>query len=95
MIIVPVRAGARYSHQRFSVQLGDNLVDFRLDWNYLYDRWAVNLDIEGVRVLSGGILAAGAAVNRHVEGMGALYFIGDDATVDNLGKNNQLVWVDE
>lgn len=94
MIEIPLQAGAQNSHQRFAVQLGDNLVDFRLDWNFLYDRWAVNLSIEGASILSGGILAAGAAVNRHAPDMGRLYFVGEDATLDNLGKSNTLVWID-
>ncbi len=95
MIEVPLQGGAKNSHQRFSIQLGKNLVDFRIDWNYLYNRWALNLSIEGVDVLSGGILSAGAAVNRYVPGMGRLYFVGEDATLDNLGKSNTLVWLDE
>jgi len=95
MIEIPLQSGAINSHQRFSIQLGNNLVDFRLDWNYLYNRWLVNITIEGVAKLSGGVLAAGGTINRSVTDMGRLYFVGDDATLDNLGQSNHLVWVDE
>lgn len=94
MITIPLQAGAVNSHQRFSVQLGKNLVDFRMDWNYLTNRWLVNLEIEGVTVLSGGVLAAGGIINRSMPEIGILFFNGNDATVDNLGIENSLVWVD-
>ncbi len=92
MIVIPLRSGAKNAHQVFSIQLGENLVDFKINWNHLTNRWGIDLSIDGVKKLSGGILAAGGAVNRYVPNMGTLYFLGDDATLDNLGSANQLVW---
>lgn len=95
MIEIPLVSGIENSHQEFSVQLGENLFEFTLDWNYLYNNWSVGIDIDGDRIVSGSVLAAGSCVNRHTTGIGKLYFIGIDATVENLGKQNQLVWISD
>lgn len=95
MIEIPLQAGVENSHQVFDVQLGDHLFGFELDYQYLYDRWLVNIDVDGERLISGSVLAAGSCLNRSADKYGLIYFIGDDATIDNIGKQNSLVWVEK
>ena len=95
MILIPLLSGHENSHQRFSIQLGDNLLDFRLDWIYYYRFWSMSISVEGVNRLSGGVLSAGTVVNRHVIDLGVLTFEGSDATLNNLGKDNKLIWSPE
>lgn len=93
MIEIPLQAGVENSHQVFDVQLGDNLFGFELDYQYLYQRWLVNIDVDGERIISGSVLAAGSCLNRGAGENGLIYFVGDDATIDNIGKQNSLIWV--
>lgn len=100
MIEIPLTGGAVNSHQKFSAQLGDVLVDFVL--NYItrkdsdsFGTWSLDAYVSGVLVAGGMMLEAGAVINRHYQaGIGRLSFIGDEATLDNLGAANFLVWED-
>lgn len=91
--VIPLVGGAVNAHQKFSSQLGDNLVEFEL--NFLQSgQWSANLSIEGVVIASGVMLEPNAdiiAVNQL--NIGQLIFIGLDTTLDNLGTDNTLIWV--
>jgi len=92
--VIPLEGGAVNAHQEFSVQLGDNLVQFQL--NFLQTgQWSCNLSIEGVVIVAGAMLEPNAdiiAVNQLT--IGQLVFIGADTTLDNLGIDNTLLWVE-
>lgn len=94
MNIIPVSGGSLNSHQRFEVQLGDNLATMVLNWKTLTELWSLDIEIEGVRIVSGAILLPGSdIINVWQAGIGRLVLNGDVPTLDNLGKNNQLVWI--
>ncbi len=90
---IPLSGGAINSHQRIIIQLGDNLLEFNL--NYLQSsQWTVDIDREGVRLITGAMLEPNADLTQAYPalGIGSLVFIGDDTTLDNLGSANQLIW---
>lgn len=97
MINIPLVGGAANAHQIFTVQLGSNFLQFTL--NYITvagPAWSLDIDREGVRLVSGAMLEPGADIIQHYNaGIGKLIFVGDDVTLDNLGANNSLVWVAE
>lgn len=97
MIQIPLVGGAANAHQIFSIQLGSNFLQFTL--NYITEAgpaWSLDIDREGVRLASGAMLEPGADIIQHYNaGIGRLFFIGDDVTLDNLGINNSLVWATE
>ncbi len=91
---IPLSGGAINSHQRIIIQLGDNLLEFNL--NYLQSgQWSVDIDREGVRLITGAMLEPNADLTQAYPALdiGNLIFIGDDTTLDNLGSANQLIWV--
>ena len=53
--------------------------------------------VDGEYLATGLMLASGANIIAYnqLEGFGKLIFIGDDATLDNLGINNKLVYVED
>ena len=91
-MIIPLVGGAVNSHQLFSVQLGDNLVEFEL--NYIQTgQWVANLSIEGLPIASGVMLEPNADIIKVYQlDIGQLIFIGTDTTLDNLGIDNSLFW---
>lgn len=93
-MIIPLIGGAVNAHPLFSVQLGDNLVEFEL--NYIQTgQWVVNLSQEGVIIAAGLMLEPNADITRNYNlNIGQLVFIGDDTTLDNLGVDNRLVWIE-
>ena len=96
MAIIPLTAGAENSHQRFSVQLGDSLIAFEVDFISYLDApaWSMNLTRGGVRLASGAMLEPGSDVIKSYQaGIGQLVFTGKDVTLDNLGIDNFLVWI--
>lgn len=95
MNIIPLQGGAANAHQSFTAQLGDSLVDFRL--NYIQTgQWVCDLSIEGEGVAQGLMLEPGCDMLSHYNlGIGQLVLTGDEPTLDNLGASNKLVWVPE
>lgn len=90
---IPLIGGAVNAHHTFSVQLGDRLIGFRL--NYLQTgQWVVDLSENNVVIAAGLNLESECDI---IEGynlaLGQLVFIGDDTTLNNLGINNGLFWV--
>lgn len=98
MLTIPLSAGASNAHQRFSVQLGDNLIDFEIDYISYLDSpaWSMTLRRDGSVLVAGAMLEPGCDVIRgYGAGIGMLIFTGKDATLDNLGLDNALTWVEE
>lgn len=92
--IIPVSGGSLNAHQRFEVQLGDNLTTMILNWRTLTEVWSLDIEVEGVRIVSGALLLPGSDIIEVWQtNLGRLVVNGDKPTLDNLGKNNQLVWV--
>lgn len=92
MIQIPLSTNA---HQTFQIQLGDNLVQFDLNWLTLNQVWNCDILVEGVTLAAGITLVSNAElVETYETGLGGkLYMVGDEPTLDNLGVSNQLVWV--
>ncbi|EKT8868817.1 hypothetical protein QEM16_005367 [Pseudomonas putida] len=96
MITIPLTAGVGNAHQRFSVQLGDNLISFEIDFISYLDApaWSMNLTRGGVRIASGVMLEPGSdIIQSYRAGIGQMVFTGKDVTLDNLGVDNSLVWI--
>lgn len=93
---IPLDGGSVNAHTTFEIQLGDNLVEFEIDYRTITDSWSINLLREGVRIVNGAMLEPGADIiapwGLH-ETIGRLIFTGDVTTLDNLGTANTLVWV--
>lgn len=101
MLTIPLESGAANAHQRFSIQLGDNFLDFRIDYitrsesSSGFAPWVLDISREGELLAAGLALVPGSNIAEHMaEDIGALYFVGDQPTLDNLGKSNSLVWDD-
>lgn len=96
MIAIPLAAGVDNAHQRFSVQLGDSLIAFEIDFISYLDApaWSMNLARGGVRLVSGAMLEPGSdIIQSYRAGIGQMVFTGKDVTLDNLGIDNFLVWI--
>lgn len=96
MYVIPLRPGAINAHQQFSLQLGDNLIEFEVDFISYLDApaWSMNLIRDGSRLVSGAMLEPGSdVIQSYRTGIGQMVFTGDDVTLDNLGVSNFLVWV--
>lgn len=94
MITIPLLNGAANAHQRFTIQLGDNLLEFTLNYVTTYGpAWSVDIAREGVTLVSGAMLEPNAVITDGYEaGIGRLVFVGEDVTLDNLGLDNSLLW---
>ncbi|WJV25922.1 MULTISPECIES: phage baseplate plug family protein [Pseudomonas] len=96
MFTIPLAAGVDNSHQRFSVQLGESLIAFEIDFVSYLDApaWSMNLSRGGVRLASGVMLEPGSdIIEVYRAGIGQMVFTGSDVTLDNLGIDNNLVWI--
>lgn len=98
MIEITLKSGSENAHQRFTQKLGDNLLEFRV--NYLaYQEaplWALDIYRDGAPVALGLGLNAGAVLTEAhnlPSDIGRLVFVGAEATLNNLGKDNHLVWL--
>lgn len=85
--------------QEFSAQLGANLLRFKIQWLTQYAAFRVDiLRADNTPLTQGRILNVGADLldglyPTPAEGeFGTLELVGDEATPDNLGINNSLVW---
>lgn len=96
MIQIPLEGGSINAHQRLVIQLGDNLLELRL--NYLQSgQWSMNVLREGIVLCAGAMLEPNADVIQAwnlQEDIGRLIFTGLETTLDNLGIDNKLVWVE-
>jgi hypothetical protein len=95
MKVIPLKGGSVNAHQQITVQLGDNLLEFNV--NYLQSgQWAVDISREGVELISGAMLEPNADLTQVFQplGLGRLIFTGTDTTLDNLGSDNRLTWIE-
>lgn len=93
MLTIPLLAGAVNAHQTQFVQLGDNFLEFKINYITRFGCWSVDIFNEGVSVAYGAMLVPGSdIVGVYNAGIGRLIFIGDEPTLDNLGTANSLVW---
>lgn len=97
MITIPLLNGADNAHQEFNVQLGDNFLQFVV--NYVTEAgpaWSVDISREGVTLINGAMLEPNATITDNYNAdIGRLVFVGDDVTLDNLGVDNKLVWISD
>ncbi|MDD2054919.1 hypothetical protein NPS46_20435 [Pseudomonas putida] len=96
MLTIPLAAGVGNAHQRFVVQLGDNLIAFEIDFISYLDApaWSMSLARGGARLASGVMLEPGSdIIQSYRTGIGQMVFTGKDVTLDNLGIDNSLVWI--
>ena len=96
MYVIPLRPGAINAHQRFSLQLGENLIEFEVDFISYLDApaWSMNLTRDGSRLVSGAMLEPGSdVIQSYRAGIGQMVFTGADVTLNNLGVDNFLVWI--
>ena len=94
MITIPLKSGAANAHQTLNIQLGDNFLEFTLNYVTLFGpAWSVDIRREGELLVAGAMLEPGGDIIETYEaGIGKLYFFGAEVTLDNLGKDNTLVW---
>lgn len=95
---IPLSGGAANSHQTFSCQLGDNYLDFTLNYVTYTDTpgWSLDIVSDGTSIVSGAMLVPGCdIIQNYRAGIGRLIFVGEPVTIDNLGVDNHLVWVNE
>lgn len=97
MIEIPLLAGASNAHQRFTIQLGDNNLEFIVNYvTTIGPAWSVDVYRDGTLLIAGAMLEPGALLTQNYEaGIGRLVFFGSPVTLDNLGIANQLVWIAE
>jgi len=95
---IPLTNGSANAHQEFTLQLGDNYLDFQI--NYISytgtPAWTMNILRDGTPLVLGAMLVPGADVTSgYTADIGRFVFVGDEVTLDNPGKDNHLVWVSE
>ncbi|MGL5223569.1 MAG: phage baseplate plug family protein [Plesiomonas shigelloides] len=98
METVKLKAGTVNSHYKFSQQLGDNYLDFVQNYISYTDVPAWSLDIyrDGSALALGAMLEPGCdVIESYRAGIGRLVFTGKSVTLDNLGIDNQLIWVED
>ncbi len=96
MISIPLSNGAVNAHQIFQVELGDNTVEFYVNWNTTEEYWSADLYVEGELKCAGVILLVGdELLGVYNAGLGRLVMAGTDPTLDNLGTDNQLIWISD
>lgn len=99
MIVVPLLAGVANAHQRFTQRLNGWLVRFEVDYiSYTKSPyWSLSMYQDGTPMAVGMPLNTGALLldNQPIKDFGRLVFVGEEATLDNLGIANTLVWIPE
>lgn len=99
MIEIALKSGSENAHQRFTQRLGSNLLEFRVNYLAYQDAplWVLDIYRDGSPIALGLGLNAGAVMTEGhnlPDDIGRLIFVGAEATLDNLGKDNHLVWLE-
>ena len=97
MIEIPLRNGVQNTHQRFSLRVGVNMLEFRVNYISYLDHPAWSLDVlrDGATLIAGVMLEPNAEISKgYRAGIGRLFFIGQEVTLDNLGVDNNLIWTE-
>lgn len=96
MIEVPLRGGAANAHQEFTMLLGDNTLDFTLNYVTQYNAWSLDISRDDVSLVRGAMLEPSSDIIKTYNAqIGKLVFVGEEVTLDNLGTANHLVWVSD
>lgn len=97
MIQITLAAGINNAHQRFSQRLGSALISFQVDYLSYTESpyWVLNVLQDGFPIAMGLPLNCGADLmaNHNLPDFGQLVFVGEPATLDNLGIANSLIWI--
>lgn len=95
MIEIPLQAGAANAHQTFSMLLGENLLEFTLNYITIAGpSWSLDVRQNDQILMVGAMLEPNTEITSvYSLDIGKLYFVGKDVTLDNLGRDNALVWV--
>ena len=94
---IPLEGGAQNAHQTFSVELVGREITFKLDWCGYVDMPFWNLDLleRGLPLVLGLKLVPGCdLIGPYKLDLGQLWLVGEEPTLDNLGVDNQLVWIE-
>lgn len=95
---ITLQHGVEYSHTSFVVNIAEREITFKLDWCGYPNSPFWNLDLEenGVPLVQGLTLQGGCDLLAPYHlGIGKLFLVGDEPTLDNLGEANTLLWVGE
>ena len=94
---IPLSGGAENAHQSFYAQLGSHEITFKLDFmSYVDDPyWNCDLSENGEALVAGVKLVGGCDLLEPYQlGLGKLIMTGAVPTLDNLGVENHLIWVE-
>lgn len=84
--------------QTLSVQLGANLVRLKIQWMARFNHFRVDISyLDGALITGGRIMNIGVDLLNGLYPpayLGQMYMIGSEPTPDNLGIDNELVWID-
>lgn len=97
MNLISLEGGAKNAHQTFSVELAGREITFKLDWcGYVdYPFWNFDILERGLPLVLGLKLVPGCdLIAPYKLDIGQLWFVGEEATLDNLGFDNHLVWIE-
>lgn len=97
MIEIPLLGGSANAHQKFSQQLGGRLLRFEVNYlSYLEEpAWALDLYQGNYAIATGLMLEPGSnLLSDYDTDVGMLVFTGAMPTLDNLGTENQLTWLE-
>lgn len=98
MIEIPLKSGARNARQQFTITLGGNRLMLRLSFiTYTgTPTWSMDVLRDGTVLAAGLMLEPGCdVIEQYNAGIGRLVFVGERATIDNLGIDNHLIWTPE
>jgi len=95
-LVIPVLQGIDNSHQVVSALLGDHFLEFQINWNTRFEYWSCDIYESGVALALSLVFNPPTNILNGLnltEEYGQIVFMGDVATLDNLGLSNSLVWV--
>ena len=98
MIEIPLRNGAEYANHQFIVTLGDNQILIKQEFLSYLDtpQWVISVYRESLPVVLSKPLVPNVEITSQSKiGIGRIVFVGNEATLDNLGVDNKLIWAYE
>lgn len=94
--LIPLTGGAVNAHQVINILLGSNFLDITLDYRTIIEQWSIKIEQNGIVLVPSVMLEPNINILQNypelVNSIGSIFFVGDEATLDNLGVNNSLVW---
>ena len=98
MIEIPLRSGAEYARHQFIVNVGDNQLLIKQEYLSYLDtpQWVISIFRESLPVVLSKPLVPNVEITSQAKmNIGRIVFVGGEATLDNLGEDNKLIWVYE